>query len=758
MSQATNPKLLSNAAKLFRETIRRDPAGRKLAALLGLHDEQILERFQVGYSNGSLIRATPSRGAVREALCESGLLSSSGEEAMLGCLMVPTHSPQDEVLGFVAIPPQGEERALPSDLPTFRVTQEDPTGRALILVGSVLDALRFVQAGQKTVVPLGSLSDEARAFFGTYRPAKVYFAAEYPEALALMQKLEIPSFRLDVKFPATLEAVAAALEQAVPIVQKVAPDATVRVLDDRLLRFECAARKYEVHELAPNETDRLRVRVRAQGDAAFHLDTLDLYAGRSRAGFARLAAPSLGVPPEAIEGDLRIMIQKLEAIRTARRAQAGPRDGKYALTPDEEAEALAYLKQPNLLDRIAQDLEALGYIGEDANKKLGYLISISRKLASPLSGVIISRAAAGKSRLMEVLGELVPPEELVSYTRITPQALYYSQNRSLKNKLLISGEDEGLLGSDYALRELISSKKIRLATPLKDSETGKMTTVEYEVEGPIALLFSTTKPAIHYENATRCFILSLDESPDQTERIMRLQLARRTLNGVLQSIEGRDLRRLHRNAQRLVRPLLVVNPFSEVLKFSPRRIESRRDHDKYLSLIEAIALLNQHQREIKRLPNNGRELEYIEVTAEDVAEADRLMAQAVGDQDAELSGPSLKLIDLIQTMVAARARELEVEPKDVQFNRRDIREYTGWSDNQIKAHIKRLEELEYLAVRAGDRGRMYRYQLGSWQPVGDKLGAASPGDLPDKSKETRPTSWEVGRIPEKNIEAVAKGA
>ena len=434
------------------------------------------------------------------------------------------------------------------------------------------------------------------------------------------------------------------------------------------------------------------------------------------------------------------MIHKLEAIRAARKSEAGVSKG-YVMTPDEEAEALAFLKKPGLLDRIVKDLEAMGYVGEEANKKVGYLITISRKLDNPLSGVIISRAAAGKSRLMEVLAELVPPEDLVSYTRITPQALYYAANRSLKNKLFVSGEDEGLLGSDYAMRELISSKKIRLAAPVKDVATGKMTTVEYEVEGPISLLFSTTRPAIHYENATRCFTLTLDESAEQTERVMRFQLGRKSLEGFTRSLEGRELRRLHRNAQRLLRPLIIINPFADGLKFSAQRIESRREHEKYLSLVEAIALLGQHQREIKRLPHNGREVDYIEVTREDIAEADRLMALAVG-QDAELSGPSRKLLDLVREMVERRARESEVDPLAVQFNRRDIREYTGWSDNQIKAHIKRLEELEHLAVRAGERGRMYRYQLGSWAPVGEKLG----GDKTASSVGERPSNWEVGPL------------
>ena len=263
-----------------------------------------------------------------------------------------------------------------------------------------------------------------------------------------------------------------------------------------------------------------------------------------------------------------------------------------------------------------------------------------------------------------------------------------------------------------------------------------MEIVEYEVEGPIALMFSTTRPAIHYENATRCFMLSLDESREQAERVLRFQRERKTLDGLMRSLEGRALRRIHRNAQRLLKPLLVVNPYAAGLKFMSSRIEARRDHEKYLSLIEAIAFLKQHQREVKRLPCEDRELEYIEVTREDIAEADKLMSEAIGDQGDELSRTSRKLLDLIAEMVEKRARELEIEPHAVQFNRRDIREHTGWSDNQIKAHIKRLEELELLAVKAGEQGRMYRYSLGSWQVVGDKLGAGEVRDSAEKIGET----------------------
>jgi DNA-binding MarR family transcriptional regulator len=716
-------KVLAGVAKFYREALRRDKAGQELARALGLHDSGLLDRWQVGYANGALLGAIPTKGGVRDFLREISLINEKNQEATTGSLMIPALDQQDNVLGFAAVGRDRTEKRSPARLPLYAFNREAFTEQAVIFTASILEMLRLAQADAPNAVPVGpELSAEDRAFIERHKPAKAYFAAELPDLLRFLQKLEVPCFRLKATFPATPAQTEQALKAAEPIGQTLAPDAVVKVSDDAI-RFECGARKYELRELSPGETDRLRVRLKAESEGRFHLDTLDLYAGRSRAAFARSAAPVLGVSDTAIEGDLCLMIRKLEAMRAARKATAGASDGRYVMTPDEEAEAREFLKQPDLLARVVRDLEHMGYVGEEANKKIAYLITISRKLDNPLCGVIISRAGAGKSRLMESLAELVPPEDVVSYTRITPQALYYAENRSFKHKLMIAGEDEGLMGSDYAMRELISSKRISLAAPVKDTATGKMKIVEYEVEGPIALMFSTTQPAIHYENATRCFMLSLDESREQTERVLTFQRERKTLEGLMRSLEGRALRRVHRNAQRLLKPLLVVNPYAAGLKFASARIESRRDNEKYLSLIEAIAFLKQHQREVKRLPCEDRELEYIEVTREDIAEADKLMGEAVGDQGDELSRTSRKLLDLIAEMVQKKARELEIEPRAVQFNRRDIREHTGWSDNQIKAHIKRIEELELLTVKAGEQGRMYRYSLGSWEVVGEKLGA-----------------------------------
>ncbi|MEW6558055.1 MAG: hypothetical protein AB1349_12015, partial [Elusimicrobiota bacterium] len=334
-------------------------------------------------------------------------------------------------------------------------------------------------------------------------------------------------------------------------------------------------------------------------------------------------------------------------------------------------------------------------------------------------------------------------------------------------KLLIAGEEEGLFGSNYPIRELISSKKLKLVSPVKDTITGKMTAAEYEVEGPIALLFSTTQPAINYENATRCFTLSLDEGKEQTEKIQETQNIQDTMSGVKNGLEIREIKTLHKNAQRLLKKLVVVNSYAPYLSFPTERLETRREHEKYLSLIKAITFLYQYQREKKVFNHNGKEIEYIEVEKEDIKEANKLISEIFGTSINELSRPSQELLKLIKQMVDEKCKEQEISQKDFRFNRRDVREYTGWSDNQVKAHIKQLEDLQYLLISKSERGKMYRYELqyeGNGNKkhlfgltdrekleklgmVGLKLGEGEKVVSDDKTEK----SWKVGQNQEKRI-------
>jgi DNA primase catalytic core len=465
----------------------------------------------------------------------------------------------------------------------------------------------------------------------------------------------------------------------------------------------------------------LKLTVTAATETSFHVDTLDLYSARARAGFVEAASAELGVTAAALKSDLGTVLLEVEALLDARAtaaAQPAP-PPEAAMTPEERTAALALLRDEHLLDRIAADFAACGLVGEETNKLVGYLAAVSRKLAAPLAVLVQSSSAAGKSSLMDAVLAFVPEGERVRYSAITGQALFYMGRGDLKHRILALCEEEGASRAAYALKLLQSDGSLTIASTGKDSATGALVTQEYRVEGPVMLFLTTTAIELDEELLNRCLVLSVDEGRIQTEAIHRLQRQRRTLQGLLAREARTNIIELHQNAQLLLRPLAVVNPYADRLTFLSDRTRARRDHEKYLTLIDAITLLHQHQRPIRYA--DGTELAYVEVTVADIAHANRLAHEVLGRSLDALPPQSRRLLGLIADWVRERANTEGTKPGEVRFTRRQLREATGWGDTQLKLHLARLVELEQLLVHRAERGQGFCYEL-----LYDGDGGAAP--------------------------------
>jgi hypothetical protein len=458
---------------------------------------------------------------------------------------------------------------------------------------------------------------------------------------------------------------------------------------------------------------------RSELRTSFHLDTVDLYSNRSRLFFAKACAVLFGEKEELITEDVIRLIDLCESWKPEEKEK--PSIEK--MTKTEEEEALEFLKDPSLFNRILQDFETIGFTGEEANKLMGYIAAASRKLDEPLSILIQSRSAAGKSALQDAIMMLIPPEDQAKYTRLTGQALFYKEENSLSHKLLAIEEEHGARDASYSIRNIQSSKYLSIAATGKDPLTGKLRTEEYRVKGPVALMITTTEVELDYETSNRFVTLTIDESREMTEKILKKQRELETLEGLIQKAETDRITKRHHNAQRLLRPLQVINPYASHLSFPSESLRARRDHKKYLGLIKAIAFLHQYQREIKsiapfdpalrgtrgRLP--GEAIQYIEVIFDDIEKANHLANEVLGRCLDELSPPSRLLLKMIREMVETRCKELKIEPKDYRFTRKDIRDWSRWSDFQIKCHIRQLEDLEYIYSVTGKKGKEYVYEL-----------------------------------------------
>jgi hypothetical protein len=225
------------------------------------------------------------------------------------------------------------------------------------------------------------------------------------------------------------------------------------------------------------------------------------------------------------------------------------------------------------------------------------------------------------------------------------------------------------------------------------------------------LLLTTTAPELDDELRNRCLVLTVDEERAQTRAIHRQQRERETLAGRLAQRDRARLRKVHQDAQRLLRPLLVVNPYARALTFRDDRTRTRRDHLKYLTLIRALALLHQYQRPLKTVVHQGERVEYVEVTLDDLAVANRLAHEVLGRSLDELAPQTRRLLTLLDTQVRTACARLAMARTAYRFTRREVRGWTGWSDFQVRTHLDRLVTLEYLLVHRGGRGQGFVYEL-----------------------------------------------
>lgn len=500
-----------------------------------------------------------------------------------------------------------------------------------------------------------------------------------------------------------------------------APPEIAAEVAEHEVTFDFADRHWRVRGLAKNMSyETLRVNVLVRRGDAFHVDGFDLYNAKHRAGYVAQAAAELGLAADIIKGDLGRVLLKLEELQDAQiRAALTASTPVHEMSAAERAAAFDLLKAPDLLARIADDAEACGIVGERANVLAAYLACVSRKLEKPLAVLVQSTSAAGKSALMDAVLDFVPEEERVQYAAMTGQALFYLGETAIKHKVLAIAEEEGAREASYALKLLQSQGDLSIASTGKDPVTGKLTTQDYRVEGPVALMMTTTAIDLDEELKNRCLVLSVNETRAQTAAIHQRQRFEETLEGLLASEARAAIIARHQNAQRLLRPLRVVNPYAEQLTFLDDKTQHRRDHKKYLALIRAIALLHQHQRPIKSAAGpNGAAVEYIEATLGDIAAANALAHEVLGRTLDELPPQTRALLTIICDMVRAACEKADMRQSDHRFTRRDVREASGWGLTQLRAHLGRLQELDYLIPHRGARGLRFLYEL-AYEGAGD---------------------------------------
>jgi DNA primase catalytic core len=771
-AKADESALLERVSKYYHSRLTT-PDGRAVLDYLkkrGLDDEAMVRKFNIGLSDRTLglrlPQANRKEGAeLRDKLKTLGVYRQNGREHLNGCLTVPIIDIEGnpvQIYGRRLGQAPKENRHLYLARPLAGIfNPEALKNREIILTESILDALTFYRHGMEAVTCSFGTENFTAELFDAIKAAKVesvklaYDADAAGEKAAAKAAAKLQAVGIEchqIKFPWGQDANSYALDQGGEALKKAVRDAswiepdkslsTVPLVTNLVAKEEeilspqtvepetnappevelikvgdyhemqHGSRAYRVGGLEKNSSlEVLRITLRVSCEGLMHVDSLDLYRDGERRKFIERAADETMLERDLLKRDLGKLLLALEQYQEQRLNSPTDDPEAVSLTSAEEAEALQLLQSPDLLTKIAAAYDDAGIVGEETNKIAAYLACASRKLAKPLAVIIQSTSAAGKSTLMDAVLSFFPNEEQVKYSAMTGQSLYYLGESNLKHKILAIVEEEGAEKASYALKLLQSEGELTIASTGKDPHSGRMETQEYHVEGPVAIMLTTTSIDIDEELMNRCLVLTVDESKEQTERIHELQREARTIEGILAAEKRKDVIRMMQNAQRLLKPWKIANPYARHLTFTSGRTRTRRDHEKYLTLIDSIALLHQHQREPITHTLNGREVQMLPVTIEDIETANRIAPEVLGRSLDELPPQTRGLLESIKALVREKMKAEKVEQRLSLFSRKELRDSTGWSHTQIRRHLERLLELEYISTRGGRNGIQIKYEL-----------------------------------------------
>jgi DNA primase len=755
--EADDGLLLDQVAAYYHQRLMESNPARTFLNRLGLDREDVLTHFRIGYADRSLGLRLPEKNRkhgrlLRSRLRQLGLWRTSGHEHFNGCIVVPLHGlveAASKITGFCGLKlASGPLTEVHTAGPQRGVFNPDAfEADEIILCQTVFDALRFWTAGCRNATSLlgNDFSEEVWAALRHVRCVRIaYRSDEAGDRAAERDAARFQAHGIEVyhlTFPPGMGAMefashtpadqspdhalqrlvhgarwlgvgaqvlkshssddqapdmppgsqpaanaergesdpAAKLAEGTPASLITCHTPTTQGLtrdgDGWLLSLN--DRQYRIGGLEKVlGTDDLKVTVRLHYRDSAHLDRLDLSRDANRRRFIERASEETGLTADLLRRDLG---KVLLAVELAKATLDGPAPQiTDPLSPKEHAEALDWLRAPGLIQRLCDAFHRLGLVGEDTDSLLIYLAGVSRKLERPLSILVQSDAASGKSKLLDTVLSLFPEEECVRCS--ARQARSDLEQAHIGHKILALRAEPG---SDAAAIALISQRI------------------------PVALLVASTAAELDEELQSRCWTIALDESAEHTEHIQVLQRHEHMLDGLMAREECRRFADTLRNAQRLLASVPVINPYATALTFPTSHPRYRRDHERYLTLIDAIALLHQHQRPRKRQLLADGSVEFIEATLDDIALANQLTAKALAGSSNVLP-PQTRCV--LRQIAELLKQKRQTQPATRTFGRRELCDHCGLSLTQIRFHLRRLVELDYLSVRGGRLGSQLLYE------------------------------------------------
>ncbi|MCB9426595.1 MAG: hypothetical protein H6584_06155 [Flavobacteriales bacterium] len=427
---------------------------------------------------------------------------------------------------------------------------------------------------------------------------------------------------------------------------------------------------------------------------------LDLYEDKQTERVARDASEKLNLRSDLIESDLNILTDLLDEYRESVVGQSEQeQEQRIIIPPTEKDKCIKFLKTPNLLQNINELIGKSGVVGEENNRLFLFGIASSYKMNDTLHALIQGSSGSGKTHLLTTIMDFMPPEDTISLTRVTESSFYNYGQYELQNKLIGMEDYDGLEEkAELAFRELQSKGMISSSTSGKDEHTGQITGYIKKVYGPIASLSATTQGEIYEDNMSRCFLVAVDESAEQTQRIIKYQNQRAA--GKINKQKEKETQTFLRNCMRLLQPMEVINPYADKIDLPQEAHKIRRLNDLFQSYVKQITILNQHQRS---RASTGELL----TQKEDVQTAIEIMFDSIILKVDELDGSLRDFYEKLKNYVKTKGKNYE-------FGQREIRQTFRISKSQMHRNINSLLELEYIVKTYVSARNTFHYKIAYW--------------------------------------------
>jgi DNA primase len=472
------------------------------------------------------------------------------------------------------------------------------------------------------------------------------------------------------------------------------------------LIYRTLSANYYVKGGLRNEADSMRVSLDIEHpqNKRKSRSKLDLYEDKQVEKIAREAAEKLQLRADLIQLDLELLTELLERHREK---QSTPKETQpeTKINPQFEKQAVEFLTKPSLIKRWNDLIGRAGVVGEDNSRIFLMAIAITHKMNEPLHALIQGSSGSGKTHLMAKVYNFIPQEDKKNFTRVTEGSLYNYGMYDLQNKLICIEDLDGMKEeAQFAFRELQSKGMIISSTSTKD-DNGNISALEKTVYGPIASMSCTTKGEIYEDNMSRCFIIAVDESAEQSKKVIHYQNMK--ASGQIDEVKEKQCTEFIQCLVSLLKSYDVINPYADKVHLPEEAHKIRRLNGLYQAFVKAITLMHQYQR---RKDERGRLIS----EKEDLQAAAEILFESILLKVDELDGSLRQFYERLKLYIKTKGNG---HHESYEFGQREVRQALNVSKSQLHRYLQDLTQLEYIRQSGGHINRGFNYKILYWDNI-----------------------------------------